>query len=251
MNITLLGHKDIASLYAVNQIVRGAPQHRFSVFFGDCVIHSTRTPAALRQLAVADHKLCQRFLQCEQVSSLLVEAPYLTKPNTRDGLLELSAMNPDLIVSIRYRQILKSAAIAIPQQGVLNLHSGVLPDYRGVMATFWAMLAGEKETGTTLHRIVDAGIDTGPVLSIQRQALRPDWSYLANVLSLYDAGCAAMLAAMATIESGIEPASSIQPANTGAYFSAPEVTDLNRFHAQGLRLVADDDFEHLNLCHNH
>ena len=49
-----------------------------------------------------------------------------------------------------YRRILKAAAIQIPRHGVLNLHSGLLPAYKGLMATFWATLNGEEEIGCTL-----------------------------------------------------------------------------------------------------
>ena len=77
---------------------------------------------------------------------------------------------PELMISIRYGKILRSKALSIPDLGVLNLHSGKLPDYRGVMATFRAMLAQEQELFSTLHWIDDDTIDTGRVISVGTQA---------------------------------------------------------------------------------
>jgi methionyl-tRNA formyltransferase len=194
-------------------------------------------PEALQKLAATDRTLSNRFLEDTRASSTLKNARDLPAPNSVDGLALLRASDPDLFVSIRYRRILKDAAIAIPRHGVLNLHSGILPDYRGVMATFWAMLHGEAEIGSTLHRIVDSGIDTGPVIRISRQPLLAGDSYLANVLSLYQPGCDAILAAIAAIGSGDEPVASQQKTGDGRYFSTPKEDDLALFFRQGGQLA--------------
>ncbi|HMD72586.1 MAG TPA: formyltransferase family protein [Steroidobacteraceae bacterium] len=67
----------------------------------------------------------------------------LQNPNSASGLQQVQDFAPDLIVTIRYGAILKSALIAIPRFGVLNLHSGLLPSYRGVLAVFRAQSAGD------------------------------------------------------------------------------------------------------------
>jgi methionyl-tRNA formyltransferase len=81
--------------------------------------------------------------------------------NRDDGFEFVRSFAPDLIVSIRFGQIFRPPLIALPRLGIINLHSGILPDYRGILATFWAMLHGETEIGCTLHYVTDAGIDTG------------------------------------------------------------------------------------------
>ena len=86
---------------------------------------------------------------------------------TRKWAALISDTTPELMISIRYGKILRSKALSIPDHGVLNLHSGKLPDYRGVMATFRAMLAQEQELFSTLHWIDDDTIDTGRVISVQ------------------------------------------------------------------------------------
>jgi methionyl-tRNA formyltransferase len=159
----------------------------------------------------------------------------LSRPNSSQGLCILRDLQPDLIISIRYRRILRDEAIAIPAKGVINLHSGILPDYRGVMATFWAMLAGEKEIGSTLHWIVDSGIDTGPVIESRRRATRPETSYLVNVLGLYAEGCEMIANAVHTIAADRELPFHGQAAK-GPYFGAPGTADVRHFEAAGLSL---------------
>lgn len=247
MKITVLGHHDIASLYALDRILRHAPHHQYSVYLSGPLREPDAMPDDLLQLAAIDRDLCQRFLSSEAASPHLIDAAELPAPNSDSGLAELRAGDPDLIMSIRYRRILKDAAIAVPRCGVLNLHSAILPNYRGVMTTFWAMLAGETEIGSTLHRVVDAGIDTGPILTISRQPARPDWSYLANVLSLYNAGCDALLAATESIANGDEPECLQQSRDSGAYFSLPKPADLERFRARGLLLATGNELEQLGI----
>jgi methionyl-tRNA formyltransferase len=239
MNIVLLGHFDIASLFAIDRVIRSLPEHRHAVFLSSDRPSSTIVDARLAALYAADGKLCRRFLSgsvCGPVASELAASPVesLDDPNSSGGRRKLADLRPDLVLSIRYRRILRDAAIAIPRLGVLNLHSGILPDYRGVMATFWAMLAGDREIGTTLHRIVDSGIDTGPILDIRRSETRPEVSYLGNVLGLYAEGCAMMTAAVRTVERRELPGEF--PAGKGRYFSAPGAGDISRFEARGLTL---------------
>ena len=99
------------------------------------------------------------FREIEQHLRMPVTA--LPNPNDEAGLATIRGIAPDLIVSIRYGAIFKAAAIAVPTLGILNLHAGLLPAYRGVIASFRALSAGEREIGCTLHYITDGTIDTG------------------------------------------------------------------------------------------
>ena len=214
MKILLLGHHDIASLYALDRLMRLLPEHEYQVFLSRDDKPTPADESALARLARADADLCGRFLQGEiggpVAAQLAASPPSLAKPNSAEGLRALEGTHPDLVISIRYRRILREDAIAIPRQGVINLHSGILPDYRGVMATFWAMLAREKEIGATLHWIVDSGIDTGPVIGICRKPARTDASYLSNVLGLYFDGCSMIADAVRAIASDQAPGATLR-----------------------------------------
>ncbi|MEO7963002.1 MAG: formyltransferase family protein, partial [Gemmatimonadaceae bacterium] len=99
---------------------------------------------------------------------------------------------PDLVVSIRYGAIFKSRFLAIPRLGVLNLHSGQLPTYRGVLATFRALAAGEKEIGMTVHYISDGTIDTGAIVAVTRTPVDRTRSLFWHIAQVYGPGIEAL-----------------------------------------------------------
>jgi UDP-4-amino-4-deoxy-L-arabinose formyltransferase / UDP-glucuronic acid dehydrogenase (UDP-4-keto-hexauronic acid decarboxylating) len=63
----------------------------------------------------------------------------------------IKKMNPDIIFSFYYRNMVKPAILDIPSHGCLNLHGSLLPKYRGRCPVNWVLVNGEKETGLTLH----------------------------------------------------------------------------------------------------
>jgi len=69
----------------------------------------------------------------------------------------------DLLVSAYFSQILKSEVLQVARFGVLNIHPGWLPTYRGAMAYFWVLHNGSERGGVSVHWI-DEGIDTGEIL---------------------------------------------------------------------------------------
>jgi methionyl-tRNA formyltransferase len=82
-------------------------------------------------------------------------------------VLQLREAAPDVIVVWSYSMILPQAVLDVPRLGVVNVHGGLLPEYRGGHVMQWAIINGETETGVTLH-YVDRGIDTGPVIADAR-----------------------------------------------------------------------------------
>ena len=244
MKIVLLGHDDLPSLYALQRVIEAAPQHSYSAFLSGELSASREPPAELRELGAIDAGLCARLRESGRLARPLVEAGTLPQPNSESGRAALRVLSPDLVISIRYRRILKGEAIAIPRLGVLNLHSGVLPDYKGVMATFWAMLNEEPSIGATLHRIVDSGIDTGPVIGIRRIPADYGSSYLANVLRLYGPGCELVARALEQLETGCEPEASPQSPG-GRYFSAPGAAEIRAFRSRGLELANGGELDEI------
>jgi methionyl-tRNA formyltransferase len=72
-------------------------------------------------------------------------------PNAADVVARVAAQAPDFLFSFYYRRMLGDALLALPPQGALNLHGSLLPKFRGRAPVNWAVLAGERETGATLH----------------------------------------------------------------------------------------------------
>lgn len=81
-----------------------------------------------------------------------------------EGVDDLKALEPDLMITCAFGQILSQEIIDIPKKGVINIHASLLPKYRGASPIHYAILNGEKTTGITIMR-TDVGIDTGDIIS--------------------------------------------------------------------------------------
>lgn len=81
-------------------------------------------------------------------------------------LASLRALEPDVIVSVAAPELFRHELLSLPRLGCINLHSGRLPTYRGMMPTFWQMFEGEEHATVTVHEMapeVDAGRVLGTV----------------------------------------------------------------------------------------
>lgn len=85
----------------------------------------------------------------------------------------IAAMELDLAVVVSYGMIVRAATLARPRLGMVNLHFSLLPRWRGAAPVERAILAGDDVTGVSLMRM-DAGLDTGPVLSAWRTSIGDD-----------------------------------------------------------------------------
>lgn len=251
MKICLLVNQDLASNFALNQLLpQLARRHRLRVYLSSKVGAQRELPTELAVLAFLEQGLFRDLLfpaleKSDSPGGLLsfgqlsryTEQPIrtLNRINNEEGLAELDSFGADLVLSIRYGGILREQAIAAPKLGVINLHSGLLPDYRGVMATFRAMLHGEREIGTTVHYISDPGIDTGDIIGTTRLPVQAEHSYLWHVLNLYPPACDLLLSFVEQLSTGKSLDRQAQPAG-GNYFSFPSETELQAFLGKGLKL---------------
>ncbi|MEO1396643.1 MAG: methionyl-tRNA formyltransferase [Cyanobacteria bacterium J06634_5] len=89
-----------------------------------------------------------------------------------DTLKALEALNAEAFVVIAYGQILSQAMLDMPQLGCVNAHGSILPAYRGAAPIQWCLYHGATETGVTTM-LMDAGMDTGPMLIEETIAIGP------------------------------------------------------------------------------
>lgn len=85
---------------------------------------------------------------------------------------QLDGLSPDLTLVMAYGHILRQEVIDTPRLGTLNLHTSVLPAYRGASPIQTATACGEPETGVTLMKMVLA-LDAGPVAGVERVVIAP------------------------------------------------------------------------------
>ena len=100
--------------------------------------------------------------------------PVLQPLKARDAqfIASLRALQPDLMAVVAYGQFLPQAILDVPPHGCLNVHTSILPKYRGAAPIQWAIADGNAETGVTIMRM-DAGLDTGPMLAVRRTPILP------------------------------------------------------------------------------
>ncbi|WP_299078188.1 formyl transferase [uncultured Paraglaciecola sp.] len=262
MKILVLANRDIASNVALNELFQSClDKYQFQVLLSSSVgKKSQNKPQSLKDLAFFEQDLFNQIL------FPALENPKNTAPkklrsfggfrelgikvtdvhsiNCQAGIATVQNFAPDLIVSIRFGLILQSAVIAIPKFGVINLHSGELPTYRGVMATFRAMQSQDTHCGTTLHYINDSGIDSGEIIKISKQTVDYQRSYLFNTLAVYKQGIKDVIEAINTIEQTgkCETLAAKLTGNLEAsYYSFPSEQELATFHAEGHKLYEYQD----------
>ena len=97
----------------------------------------------------------------EELGLPLIQPRRLREPEAMDAL---QAWDPDLIVVTAFGQILRPDVLDLPPSGCINVHASLLPRWRGAAPIQAAILAGDEQTGVTIMRM-DAGVDTGPLLS--------------------------------------------------------------------------------------
>ena len=254
MNILLLANRDIASLLALNTLLPNLSQHSITLWLSNQVGKGVSPVPQLAQLDLLERQVLPDILlpMARKMGSPLSDfnalserytLRYVSSINDAASIDSLQSLAPDLIISIRFGLILRPAAIASARLGVLNLHSGILPDYRGVMATFHAMSQKEQYIGTTLHWIEDAGIDSGEILAIDRKAVNYQRSYLSNLIDIYPEGIKSILSAVSALQHGKRPAS-VKPSGQGQYFGHPDAEHMARFTQRGLALFDIQEINH-------
>lgn len=108
-------------------------------------------------------------------TALRLGLPVLQPQRAREEgfLAQLRARSPDLIVVAAYGQILPNAILDLPRYHCINVHTSLLPRYRGAAPIQWAILNGDPETGVTIMQ-VEPTLDTGPMLSREVTPIRTD-----------------------------------------------------------------------------
>ena len=85
----------------------------------------------------------------------------------------LADLAPDLMIVVAYGLILPQKVLDTPRLGCINVHASILPRWRGAAPIQQAILSGDRQSGISIMQM-DAGLDTGPVISEERLTLAED-----------------------------------------------------------------------------
>ncbi len=111
--------------------------------------------------------------------------------NNEAFLNELRKINPDFIFVAAYGKILTNDILDIPKFGCINVHSSLLPKYRGAAPINWSIINGDKETGVTIMEM-DEGMDTGNIILSKKIAIAESDNVSSLTEKLASCGCDAI-----------------------------------------------------------
>lgn len=118
-----------------------------------------------------------------------------------EAAAELAQLKADIIVVVGYGQIIPQAIIDLPRYGIVNVHTSLLPKYRGAAPVQWAIANGETVTGVTTM-LIDAGLDTGAMLLRREYRMAEDETALTLGPKLARDGAELLIATLDGLERG-------------------------------------------------
>jgi|TARA_B100001013_G_scaffold72451_1_gene38379 methionyl-tRNA formyltransferase len=160
--------------------------------------------------------------------------------NDEIWLNKINEIKPDLIICIRYAEILKNSLLTIPNGGVINFHPSLLPKYKGMAPIFQALLHNENEIGFSLHYI-DEGIDTGKIIKRQKIKTEKNESVSHIAIRAHVVAGYELLSILNNLKKGDKKTEQITQDN-GNYFSWPEKKDVKKFMQSNKKYVEFRDF---------
>jgi methionyl-tRNA formyltransferase len=255
MRLIIFTNRDLSSNLNLNLLLPHIGQHVVHIFVSDKVGGNTphsNPPEALKLLKFFEHELpinilfpafekqenreikdgkLLTFNELSKKHAIPIET--LNDVRSPESLKMIADLQPDLVLSVRYGKIFGKDFLKIPKLGTINLHSGKLPNYRGVLATFRALMNGDDTLHGTLHYIEDGTIDTGGIIGFSTVKVNPKWSLLTHILNIYPASMPLVVATIEQIFAGNQPATTPQTNENAAYFTFPIQAEVDEFTKKG------------------
>ncbi|MCF8096135.1 MAG: hypothetical protein K9J79_12335 [Desulfobacteraceae bacterium] len=225
--------------------VRGSLVNKKSYFFrGFGFVQGCRMAFRVfkKKLAAGMDLLCKGRLPIKKQSVKLVAQKYkiphevCSDPNEAGFLKRIKEENPDIIVSFSAPVVFKEELLSIPAKGCINLHCSYLPDYAGLLPSFWVLYNGEKETGATVH-YMDTQIDNGGILEQVRVPIEKGQSMFDLIIKTKAVGGDLMCRVIKKMAAGEDVELQPNPSEKGDYYSWPSVEQMMEFRRQGGRFI--------------
>ena len=158
----------------------------------------------------------------------------VTDVNSPGFLDQLRGLECDVLISVSCPQIFKAPLIELPPQGILNIHGAILPQYRGVMPSFWMLANGEEKAGVSIY-FVNEAIDAGEVAGLRVFDILPEDTLDGFLRRSKAIAADLLLEVLGRMDAGTVEREPLDLA-AGSYFSWPDSDAVSRFRAAGRRL---------------
>lgn len=189
--------------------------------------------ASLKRLVEDGHELCGVLTQPDKPKNrgmkliptpvkeyaLTKNLPVFQPQKARDGeaMSIVRQLDPELIVVAAYGKILPEELLNYPKYGSINVHSSLLPKYRGAAPINWAILNGEAETGVSIMYMA-AALDAGDVIAQARTPIGPDEDAQTLTARLAELGAVTLSKTVTALENG---SATRTPQDESAFTYAP------------------------------
>jgi methionyl-tRNA formyltransferase len=231
--------RDVLGLGIVPGELRSNHFLRYLRFMGvrDFAMQSANL-AAHRALATAGRLLPMRRSFSVEHAARRHRVPHERVPcvNAPAFVDSLRRREIDLLVSVACPQILKGELLAVPRRGAINIHGALLPDYQGLLPSFWVLANGERVTGVTVH-FMSEQVDGGDVV-LQRTVAIEERDTVHSLVkrSKIGVGKQLLVEAIEQIEAGAVTRKPMD-GSRARYFGFPDAQAVRRFRAQGRRFI--------------
>ena len=154
--------------------------------------------------------------------------------NEKGFLERLRQAGVDVIVSVSCPQIFKKELIDLPARGCLNVHGALLPQYRGVMPSFWMLANGERQGGVSVY-FVNEAIDAGDLCGQRTAEIKPDDTLDRFLRRSKRIAAELLIDVLRRLDAGTLSRTPLD-LSEGSYYSWPDRETALRFRAAGGRL---------------
>lgn len=163
-----------------------------------------------------------------------IDFEYERDVNSAENIGRLRNWETELAISVSCPQIFKKDLINFPPKGCLNLHGAILPQYRGVMPSFWMLANNEREGGLTLF-FVNEKIDAGDILVQKKYPISSEETLDSLIKKSKKIGADMVLEGIERIERGQFTTTPLE-LEGGSYFGWPARKDVLSFLENGRKL---------------
>ena len=197
--------------------------------------YRTFGPAASLQLArrVAAARVRRRSIAAV-AARRRVASRQVGDVNAPDFLDWLRELQPDFLVSVSCPQIFRRPLLDMPTRGALNIHGAVLPNYRGIMPSFWMLANGEREAGVTIY-FMNEEIDAGDICGQRIFPIEREESLDSFLVRSKAVAADLLLDVFQQLERGSVARQPLD-LSAGSYYSWPDAAAVARFRGAGRRL---------------
>ena len=155
--------------------------------------------------------------------------------NDADYIQRLKDLEVDVIASVAGPEIFKKGILEVPKVRCINIHSGRLPIYRGMMPNFWQLLHGEEHAVITVHEMVEK-LDAGDILGTIEWPLKENDSLDRVITGTKQDGARLMMNVILKMKAGEMELTPLDMSNK-QYFRFPQSKDVKAFRKRGHKMI--------------